>query len=48
MIARGSDDVFVHQTAISGQATLSEGDTVSFDVVSGPKGLQAKNVVKIA
>ena len=27
---------------------LSEGDRVSFDVVEGPKGLQAKNVVKIS
>jgi len=28
--------------------TLSEGDRVSFDVVEGPKGLQARNVVKIS
>ena len=44
---RGAD-VFVHQTAITGGASLSEGDKVEFDVVEGPKGLQAKNVVKIA
>ena len=31
-----------------GFRTLSEGDRVSFDVVEGPKGLQAKNVVKIS
>lgn len=46
---RGAD-VFVHHSAIvaEGFRTLSEGDRVSFDVVEGPKGLQAKNVVKIS
>lgn len=52
MIARdgGGPDVFVHHSAIAteGQSTLGQGDRVSFDVVEGPKGLQAKNVVKIA
>src|SRR6185436_8929125 len=45
---RGAD-VFVHHASIvaEGFRTLSEGDRVSFDVVEGPKGLQAKNVVKI-
>lgn len=40
------DDVFVHYTAISGQGfrTLAEGAQVEFDVVNGPKGLQAANV----
>jgi CspA family cold shock protein len=40
------DDVFVHHTAISmdGFRTLKEGDKVEFDVVRGPKGLQAANV----
>ncbi|MDD2510702.1 MAG: cold-shock protein [Syntrophomonas sp.] len=35
-------DVFVHQSAIqtSGFRTLSEGQKVEFDVVSGPKGQQ--------
>jgi CspA family cold shock protein len=43
-------DVFVHHTAIMGEGftTLNEGDAVSFEVVEGPKGLQAKNVVKIS
>jgi cold shock protein len=44
---RGAD-VFVHHTAIvaEGFKSLSEGDSVQFDVVEGPKGLQARNVVK--
>jgi CspA family cold shock protein len=43
-------DVFVHHTAIiaEGFRTLAEGDRVTFNVVEGPKGLQAKNVVKIS
>jgi CspA family cold shock protein len=43
-------DVFVHHTAIvaEGHRSLAEGDRVSFEVVEGPKGLQAKNVVKIS
>jgi Cold shock proteins len=43
-------DVFVHHASIisEGFRTLAEGDRVSFEVVEGPKGLQAKNVVKIS
>ena len=46
---RGAD-VFVHHRDLAGEGfkTLAEGDRVSFDVVEGPKGLQAKNVVKIS
>ena len=46
---RGTD-VFVHHASIiaEGLRTLNECDRVSFDVVEGPKGLQAKNVVKIS
>ena len=42
-------DVFVHFSAIQGQGfkTLPEGTTVEFDVVNGPKGLQASNVEKV-
>ena len=44
--ADGSADVFVHFSAISGSGfkTLAEGQQVSFDVETGPKGLQASNV----
>jgi CspA family cold shock protein len=42
----GSDDVFVHFSAIQGSGfkTLVEGQAVNFDVEKGPKGLQAVNV----
>ena len=45
----GGKDVFVHYTAIqtSGFKTLTEGDVVEFDVVDGPKGLQASKVTKV-
>lgn len=41
-------DVFVHHTAIIGDGyrTLSEGQEVEFDILEGPKGLQAANVKK--
>lgn len=44
------DDVFVHFSAITGEGfkTLEEGDNVSFDVVQGPKGLQAEKVAKVS
>ncbi len=42
----GSSDVFVHFSAIEGGGfkTLQEGQSVSFDVESGPKGPQAVRV----
>ena len=49
-ISRNSgDDVFVHHSAIQGGGfkSLNEGDTIEFEVVKGPKGLQAQNVVKL-
>jgi len=41
-------DVFVHHTAIlaEGYRSLNEGDRVSFEVVQGQKGLQARNVIR--
>lgn len=50
-IEQGEDgeDVFVHYSAIQGEGfkTLSEGQTVEFEVTQGPKGLQATRVVKL-
>jgi len=43
----GSDkDIFVHFSAIQrdGFKTLREGETVSFELIEGPKGIQATNV----
>ncbi len=42
-------DVFVHYTAIikDGFKTLAEGQRVSFDLVTGPKGCQACNVAPV-
>jgi CspA family cold shock protein len=39
-------DVFVHHTSILGQGfkTLNEGDEVTFDIITGDRGLKAQNV----
>jgi cold shock protein len=45
--SESGDDVFVHFSAIQGGGfrSLAEGAAVEFEVVRGPKGLQASNVV---
>ena len=45
----GGEDVFVHFSAIQGDGfkTLDEGQGVEFDIVEGPRGLQAANVMKM-
>ena len=42
------NDVFVHHSAIEGDGykSLAEGQAVEFEIQQGPKGEQAKNVVK--
>lgn len=42
----GGDDLFAHFSAIQSQGfkTLQEGQRVSFDITTGPKGKQASNI----
>jgi CspA family cold shock protein len=47
LTAESGEDVFVHFSAVQGGGfrSLAEGAAVEFDIVKGPKGLQAENVV---
>ncbi|MBL7714019.1 MAG: cold-shock protein [Bdellovibrionales bacterium] len=42
------DEIFVHYTSIvqEGHKTLVEGQEVEFDIYDGPKGPQARNVIR--
>jgi CspA family cold shock protein len=44
----GGDDLFVHHTAIQAEGfkSLQEGARVTFEIVEGPKGPAAGNVVQ--
>jgi len=46
---QSGDDVFVHFSAIGGNGfkSLQEGQAVQFNVVRGPKGFQAENVLAL-
>jgi len=43
------EDVFVHFSKISGDGfrNLEDGEEVEFEIVQGPKGLQAQNVTRV-
>jgi len=45
----GGEDVFAHFSAINinGFKTLKENQAVTFDLIEGPKGKQASNIVPV-
>ena len=44
------DDIFVHYSSINGEGfrTLDAGEQVQFELVQGPKGFKAENVIRSA
>jgi len=49
IVRENGQDVFVHYSSILGDGfkSLNEGDTVEFEVIDGPKGIQADKVKKV-
>ena len=47
---REEEDIFVHFTAIEadGYRSLEEEERVAFEIVRGPKGLQAQKVARLS
>ena len=45
-----NEDIFVHFSAIQadGYRSLDEQEPVTFEIIRGPKGLQARNVARVA
>jgi len=41
------NDVFIHYTAFKEKFILNDNDMISFEVVSGCKGLKAENISRI-
>ena len=50
IVSDGGEDIFVKSSAFQGDdlKNLAVGQKVEFNVVSGPKGLEAQNVVVIS
>ena len=50
ILAKDGREIFVHYTGIvsEGFKSLSEGQTVEYEISSGDKGVQAVNVVVVA
>lgn len=44
-----NEDIFVHYSSVNadGFRSLSQGEEVEFELVNGPKGLKAENVVRL-
>lgn len=40
-------DIFLHHTAFVGDIELENNDIISFDIISGEKGLKANNIKKV-